>query len=193
MTRLRFAPSPTGALHIGGIRTALYNLLLARKKGGQFLLRIEDTDQTRYVPGAEDYIVRALDWLSLTPDEGTVQGGPHGPYRQSERTSLYQDFARQLVESGKAYLAFDTPEELEQMRQRLADKGIPTPKYDASVRMEMYNIRSCSRQEKEEKIEQVSTATRVEYPRTFRLLEIHDDLVTVGEHVTRKRCMNFAG
>ena len=104
MTRLRFAPSPTGALHIGGIRTALYNYLLAKKLGGRFILRIEDTDQTRFVPGAEEYIVRSLDWLGLTPDEGIVQGGPHIPYRQSERTQLYRDLADQLVQNGKAYI-----------------------------------------------------------------------------------------
>lgn len=139
MTRVRFAPSPTGALHIGGIRTALYNYLLAKKLGGSFILRIEDTDQLRYVPGAEDYILRSLDWLGLTPDEGPVQGGPFGPYRQSERNAIYAEQAGQLVEAGKAYLAFDTPEELEAMRSRLANAGIPTPKYDASVRMTMRN------------------------------------------------------
>ncbi len=139
MTRLRFAPSPTGALHIGGIRTALYNFLLARQSGGTFILRIEDTDQTRYVPGAEDYIIRALDWLGLTPDEGPVQGGSAGPYRQSERTAIYQEYAMKLVATGKAYLAFDTPEELDQMRQRLQDKGMSMPKYDAAVRKEMNN------------------------------------------------------
>jgi glutamyl-tRNA synthetase len=139
MTRLRFAPSPTGALHIGGIRTALYNYLLAKKLGGQFILRIEDTDQARFVPGAEEYIIRSLDWLGLTPDEGIVQGGPHAPYRQSERTQLYRELADQLVKNGKAYIAFDTPEELDAMRHRLGDKGVTTPKYDASVRMEMSN------------------------------------------------------
>ena len=97
MTRLRFAPSPTGALHIGGIRTALYNYLLARKKGGRFILRIEDTDQARYVTGAEDYIVRALHWLGLDPDESPVAGGPFAPYRQSDRNEIYQDHAMQLV------------------------------------------------------------------------------------------------
>ncbi|MEO5905823.1 MAG: glutamate--tRNA ligase [Saprospiraceae bacterium] len=144
MTRLRFAPSPTGALHIGGIRTALYNYLLARKNGGQFILRIEDTDQVRYVPGAEDYIIRAMAWLGLNPDEGTVNGGPYAPYRQSERTEVYQQHAMKLVEEGKAYLAFDTPEELDAMRQRLSDQGLGTPKYDATVRMSMSNSLSLS-------------------------------------------------
>src|SRR6187397_3620435 len=116
MTRLRFAPSPTGALHIGGIRTALYNYLLARKNGGKFILRIEDTDQARYVPGAEDYIKKSLAWLGLEPDEGPDQGGSFSPYRQSDRTALYQKYAMQLVENGKAYYAFDSPEDLDKMR-----------------------------------------------------------------------------
>ncbi|MBK9982598.1 MAG: glutamate--tRNA ligase [Saprospiraceae bacterium] len=163
MTRLRFAPSPTGALHIGGIRTALYNYLLARKTGGQFILRIEDTDQTRYVPGAEDYIIRSLAWLGLNPDEGPIQGGPFAPYRQSERTAIYHDHAMQLVKSGKAYIAFDTPEELDLMRQRLTDKGISTPKYDASVRDEMVNSLTLSEDEVNRKI-----ADKVPY--TVRLL-----------------------
>ena len=139
MTRLRFAPSPTGALHIGGIRTALYNYLLARKNGGKFILRIEDTDQTRYVPGAEEYIIRSLNWLGLTPDEGPMQGGPFAPYKQSERMSVYRDYAMKLVEDGEAYYAWDSPEDLERMRQRLTEKGVPTPKYDASVRGDMKN------------------------------------------------------
>src|SRR5678816_3583808 len=147
MTRLRFAPSPTGALHIGGIRTALYNYLLARKSGGTFILRIEDTDQVRFVEGAEDYIIRSLNWLGLTPDEGPVQGGHFASYRQSDRTEIYQNHAMQLVRDGKAYFAFDTPQDLEIMRQRLTDKGIPTPKYDASVRGEMNNSLSLSQHE----------------------------------------------
>src|SRR5678815_2017464 len=110
MTRLRFAPSPTGALHIGGIRTALYNYLIARKSGGTFILRVEDTDQVRFVEGAEDYIIRSLDWLGLTPDEGPIQGGKYASYRQSDRTTIYREHAMQLVRDGKAYLAFDTPE-----------------------------------------------------------------------------------
>lgn len=152
MTRLRFAPSPTGALHIGGIRTALYNYLLARKNGGRFILRIEDTDQARYVPGAEDYIIRSLNWLGLEPDEGTIKGGPFSPYRQSERTEIYREHAMQLVRDGKAYLAFDTPEELDEMRQRLSDQGIPTPKYDASVRVEMNNSFKLTREEVEKNL-----------------------------------------
>lgn len=163
MTRLRFAPSPTGALHIGGIRTALYNYLLAHKTGGRFILRIEDTDQARYVPGAEDYIIRSLAWLGLNPDEGPQQGGLYSPYRQSERTSIYKEHAMQLVESGKAYFAFDTPEELDMMRQRLMDKGVSTPKYDASVREEMVNSLTLSDEELKEKLTSKT-------PYTIRLL-----------------------
>jgi glutamyl-tRNA synthetase len=114
--RVRFAPSPTGTLHIGGVRTALYNYLLARKLGGQFILRIEDTDQTRYVPGAEAYIIEALRWTGLVPDEGVGFGGEYGPYRQSDRKAIYHDYAQQLVALGNAYYAFDTPEELDQQR-----------------------------------------------------------------------------
>ncbi len=114
--RVRFAPSPTGALHIGGIRTALYNYLFARQQGGVFILRIEDTDLARYVPGAEEYIVEALQWLGLIPDEGPGFGGAYGPYRQSERQSIYQVRVQELVATGRAYYAFDTPEELEARR-----------------------------------------------------------------------------
>lgn len=103
--RVRFAPSPTGALHIGGVRTALYNYLFARKHGGKFLLRIEDTDSNRFVPGAEEYIVEALGWCGITVDEGVGVGGPHAPYRQSERKEIYLKYALQLVESGNAYYA----------------------------------------------------------------------------------------
>ena len=115
--RVRFAPSPTGALHIGGVRTALYNYLFARKQGGQFLLRIEDTDQNRFVPGAEDYIIEALKWVGLVPDEGVSFGGEYGPYRQSDRKAIYLEYALQLVQRGHAYYAFDTPEALEARRE----------------------------------------------------------------------------
>lgn len=115
--RVRFAPSPTGALHIGGVRTALYNYLFARQNGGTFILRIEDTDQGRYVPGAEDYIIEALRWTGLLPDEGVGFGGADGPYRQSDRKEIYQKYAHELVERGHAYYAFDTPEELDVQRQ----------------------------------------------------------------------------
>lgn len=114
--RVRFAPSPTGALHIGGVRTALYNYLFARKNGGTFILRIEDTDQNRYVPGAEQYIIEALKWTHLIPDEGVGFGGDLGPYRQSDRKEIYQKYAHELVRLGHAYYAFDTPEALEGLR-----------------------------------------------------------------------------
>jgi len=117
VVRVRFAPSPTGALHIGGVRTALYNYLFARQKGGTFILRIEDTDQGRYVPGAEDYIIEALRWVGLLPDEGVGFGGPDGPYRQSDRKEIYQKHAHELVQLGHAYYAFDTPEALDVQRQ----------------------------------------------------------------------------
>ena len=176
MTRLRFAPSPTGALHIGGIRTALYNYLLARKKGGRFILRIEDTDQVRYVEGAEDYIIRSLRWLGLEPDEGTVNGGPFAPYRQSERTEIYREHAMQLVRDGKAYLAFDTPEELDEMRQRLSDQGITTPKYDASVRNDMNNSIKLSRDEVEKSLSE-------HIPYTVRLLVEPGQSIVINDKI----------
>lgn len=133
--RVRFAPSPTGALHIGGLRTALYNYLLARQTGGQFILRIEDTDQKRYVEGAEAYIQEALAWCGLEADESPAQGGPYGPYRQSERREMYQAEVESLLQNGKAYHAFDTPEELEAAR----DAADGTFKYDATMRGRMRN------------------------------------------------------
>jgi glutamyl-tRNA synthetase len=131
--RVRFAPSPTGPLHIGGLRTALFNYLFAKKHGGTFILRIEDTDQTRYVPGAEEYIQDSLEWCGLVPDEGPRQGGGFGPYRQSERKSRYRQYAMQLVEGGHAYYAFDTAEELDKLRNEYEARG-ETFVYDAGVR-----------------------------------------------------------
>ena len=136
--RVRFAPSPTGPLHIGGVRTALFNYLFAKKHGGDFLLRIEDTDQTRYVPGAEDYIQEALAWCGITIDEGPKQGGPFAPYRQSERKALYLSYAEQLLKSGHAYYAFDTPEELDEARNMAESKG-ETFTYNALSRGGMKN------------------------------------------------------
>lgn len=132
--RVRFAPSPTGGLHLGGVRTVLYNYLFARQHSGQFILRIEDTDQTRFVPGAEQYIQDCLAWCGLIPDESPAHGGAYGPYRQSERKALYLPYAEQLVKMGVAYYAFDTPEELEAKR-----KAIPNFQYSHSTRMEMNN------------------------------------------------------
>lgn len=137
--RVRFAPSPTGPLHIGGVRTALYNFLFARKMGGKMLLRIEDTDQTRFVPGAEEYIKEALAWVGITIDEGPDKGGPHAPYKQSERKEMYMEYALKLVNEGNAYYAFDTPEELDEMRERLKAARVASPQYNAITRMTMKN------------------------------------------------------
>lgn len=132
--RVRFAPSPTGPLHIGGVRTALYNYLFARQHGGKMILRIEDTDSQRFVPGAEDYINEALAWLGIGIDEGVREGGPYGPYKQSERRDIYREHVKMLLDNGKAYYAFDTPAELEAARA-----ARPNFQYDASTRMEMRN------------------------------------------------------
>jgi glutamyl-tRNA synthetase len=137
--RVRFAPSPTGALHIGGVRTALYNYLLARKHQGKMLLRIEDTDQTRYVPGAEEYIIQALKWVGIEIDEGLSVGGPHAPYRQSERKLMYMQYAEKLVADGNAYYAFDTEQDLEAMRERLKNAGVVLPQYNSITRSQMRN------------------------------------------------------
>ncbi len=137
--RVRFAPSPTGALHIGGVRTALYNYLFARQNDGVFVLRIEDTDQTRYVAGAEDYIYESLEWLGLIPDESPKVGGNYGPYRQSERKDLYRQYVDQLIEQGHAYYAFDTDQELEAMRERLKAAKAKNLSYNAITRRQMKN------------------------------------------------------
>ena len=131
---MRFAPSPTGPLHIGGVRTALYNYLFARQHGGDFILRIEDTDSSRFVPGAEEYILESLRWLGLKFDEGVSFGGNFGPYRQSERREIYKTYVDQLLAEGKAYIAFDTPEELEQKRSEIENF-----QYDAKTRGNMRN------------------------------------------------------
>ena len=136
--RVRFAPSPTGALHLGGVRTALFNYLFARHYGGDFLLRIEDTDQTRYVPGAEEYIIESLKWCGLKVDEGVGVGGEYGPYRQSERKEIYKKYALQLVESGNAYYSFDTAEELDAMRKECEGRG-ETFIYNATSRGKLKN------------------------------------------------------
>ena len=148
--RVRFAPSPTGPLHIGGVRTALYNYLFARQHGGDMLLRIEDTDSARFVPGAEDYIVEALQWLGINIDEGigSAKEGPHGPYRQSERKAIYRKYVDQLLEAGLAYIAFDTPTELEVKRAEIANF-----QYDASTRQLMTNSLTLSADEVKSRIE----------------------------------------
>ncbi|MCK9161018.1 MAG: glutamate--tRNA ligase [Parabacteroides sp.] len=140
--RVRFAPSPTGALHIGGVRTALYNYLFAKQHGGEMILRIEDTDSQRFVQGAEEYIIEALTWLGIKFDEGVGFGGNYGPYRQSERRDIYKKYVRQLLDKGHAYIAFDTPEELEVKRNEIANF-----QYDASTRMQMRNSLTLSASE----------------------------------------------
>ena len=146
--RVRFAPSPTGPLHIGGVRTALYNFLFARKNGGKFILRIEDTDQTRFVPGAEDYIIEAFKWCGIEFDEGVTKGGDYGPYTQSERKEIYKKYAEQLIASGNAYYAFDTSEELSVKRAAFeAEKKTFT--YNAAERLNMGNSLSLPKEEVE--------------------------------------------
>ncbi len=137
--RVRFAPSPTGGLHLGGVRTVLYNYLFAKQHGGDFIVRIEDTDQTRFVPGAEEYIFNCLNWCGLEPDESVLHGGPYGPYRQSERKESYRQYAEQLVKNGHAYYAFDSKEELEKMREDLKTAENPSPQYDHTSRKKMKN------------------------------------------------------
>lgn len=149
--RVRFAPSPTGPLHIGGLRTALFNYLFVKKNGGKFLLRIEDTDQTRFVSKAEDYIIETLKWCGIEPDEGPGYGGNSGPYRQSERKEIYADFATQLIKRGNAYYAFDTPEELVKKREE-AEKNKEIYTYDTKSRMGMKNSLSMSAQDTEKLI-----------------------------------------
>ena len=140
--RVRFAPSPTGPLHIGGVRTALYNYLFARQHGGEMILRIEDTDSQRFVPGAEQYINESLAWLGIKIDEGVSEGGAYGPYKQSERRDIYREHVKMLLDNGKAYIAFDTPEELDAKRQEVANF-----QYDPSTRLSMRNSLSLSKEE----------------------------------------------
>lgn len=146
--RVRFAPSPTGPLHIGGVRTALYNYLFAKQHGGDLIFRIEDTDSNRFVPGAEDYIIESFKWLGIQFDEGVSFGGNHGPYRQSERRDIYKKYVKQLLDAGKAYIAFDTPEELDAKR-----KESEQFQYDAKTRMEMRNSLTLGEEETQRLIE----------------------------------------
>ena len=142
--RVRFAPSPTGGLHMGGVRTVLYNYLFARQQHGEFILRIEDTDQNRYVAGAEEYIYDCLEWCGMEPDESPKKEGKYGPYRQSERKAIYREYAEKLVKNGHAYYAFDTPEELETMRNKFKTEENPSPQYDHNIRSHMRNSLSIS-------------------------------------------------
>lgn len=150
--RVRFAPSPTGPLHIGGVRTALYNYLFAKKHGGKFILRIEDTDQTRFVPGAEDYILESLKWCGIKPDEGQSVGGEFGPYKQSERKALYQKYVQQLLDDGKAYYAFDTPEALSKLRDEAESQG-QTFMYGAQNRACLENSLALSPEELKQRLD----------------------------------------
>jgi glutamyl-tRNA synthetase len=173
--RVRFAPSPTGALHIGGIRTALYNYLLAKKHGGTFVLRIEDTDQTRFVDGAEDYIIEALKWCGIAPTEGIGFGdGDYAPYRQSERKDLYKKYADQLIANGHAYYAFDTPEELETMRERLQSASASNQSYSMVSRSTMKNSLTLSAEAVKNHIESGK-------PYVIRLKVVENQVVTIDD------------
>lgn len=170
----RFAPSPTGALHIGGVRTALYCYLFAKKHNGKIILRIEDTDQQRFVPGAEKYIIESLDWCGIKFDEGPHVGGPNGPYRQSERYDIYPKYAKQLIDAGKAYYCFDTPEDIENMKSRLIEKGVSSPQYDVNTRMEMKNSLTLSKEEVDKLLaEKVPYVVRIKFP--------ENEIITVND------------
>jgi glutamyl-tRNA synthetase len=164
--RTRFAPSPTGGLHLGGVRTALYSYLYAKKHKGTFVLRVEDTDQTRFVEGAEQYIIDCLAWCGISADEGPHVHGEYAPYRQSERKAMYKQYALQLVESGHAYYAFDTPEELENMRDQLKTPQNPSPQYDTHTRMHMKNSLTLMKEETEKLLaDQVPYVIRIKMPK----------------------------
>ncbi len=172
---VRFAPSPTGPLHIGGVRTALYNYLLACQQGGKFILRIEDTDQSRYVPGAEAYIIEALSWCGITFDEGPHVGGPHAPYRQSERKELYWHYAHELVERGAAYYAFDTEAELEGMRRRFEAAGMVAPQYNSITRSYMKNSLTLPPDEVRQRLQSEPYVIRFLVPRD-REVRFYDEI-----------------
>ncbi len=173
--RVRFAPSPTGPLHIGGVRTALYNYLLAKKYGGDFILRIEDTDQTRFVQGAEQYIIESLKWLGITPNEGVGFGEGAAPYRQSERKPLYKQYVEQLINAGYAYYAFDTAEELEAMRERLKASNVDA-KYDAITRSTMKNSLTLSEDETKQRLANNEPyVVRIKLPRKEEV-KFHDEI-----------------
>lgn len=179
--RVRFAPSPTGPLHIGGVRTALYNYLFARKHGGDMILRIEDTDSNRFVPGAEEYINEALAWLGIGIDEGVKEGGAYGPYKQSERRDIYREHVKMLLDNGKAYIAFDTPAELEAKRAE-----IPNFQYDASTRQSMRNSLTLSKEEVEKLIadgNQYVVRFKIEPGRNVEVNDLLRGKVTINSSV----------
>ena len=164
--RVRFAPSPTGPLHIGGVRTALYNYLFAKKNGGKMILRIEDTDQARFVEGAEQYIIDSLKWCGIEFDESIFAGGEFGPYKQSERKAMYLPYAEQLVKDGFAYYAFDTSEELTAMRERMKAAGVPSPQYNAVTRTTMQNSLALSEDEVKKRMDAGEAyVVRIKMPR----------------------------
>ncbi len=175
--RVRFAPSPTGPLHMGGIRTALYNYLFAKHHGGDFILRIEDTDQNRFVPGAEQYILDSLKWCGIEPNEGVGFGdGKHTPYRQSERKHLYKEFADKLVAGEHAYYAFDTPEDLEQMRANMQAQGVPNPAYNSVTRQYMKNSLTLPHDETERRLKAGEPyVIRFKMPRNEEV-KFHDEI-----------------
>ena len=174
--RVRFAPSPTGPLHIGGVRTALYNYLFAKKNNGDFILRIEDTDQARYVKGAEEYIISALNWCGLEINEGPVKNGSYGPYRQSERKDLYKSYADNLIKSQNAYYAFDTAEDLEEMREMAKKAKMPNWQYNSITRNNMKNSLTLSNEEVEEKLNNGEPYTiRIKMPRNEDV-RFHDEI-----------------
>jgi glutamyl-tRNA synthetase len=184
--RVRFAPSPTGPLHIGGVRTALYNYLFAKKHNGTFILRIEDTDQTRFVPGATDYILASLKWCGIEPQEGPHTAGKYGPYTQSERKIIYQNHIEQLIQSGHAYYAFDTADELEQKREQEKTSGNPNWQYDASTRGDMRNSLTLSHEETKELLSSGATYTiraKIEPNQTVNFNDIIRGEITVQTNV----------
>lgn len=191
--RVRFAPSPTGGLHLGGVRTVLYNYLFARHHGGDFVLRIEDTDQSRFVPGAEEYIMKCLEWCGLHPDESPAKPGAYGPYRQSERKALYRQYAEQLIAQGNAYYAFDTPQELEQMREQYRTEHHQA-QYDSRTREFMRNSLTMNAEEVKTLIESGTPhVVRIKMPEKQDLLftdmirgEVHFDTALVDDKVLLK-------
>ena len=172
--RVRFAPSPTGPLHIGGVRTALYNYLFAKKHQGKIILRIEDTDQSRFVKGAENYIIESLNWCGIKFDESIINKGDYGPYRQSDRKEIYREYAEKLIEEGNAYYAFDTSEELDEMRSRMKKAGVPSPQYNSITRSSMKNSISLSEDEVKNRLNNDEKyVIRIKMPRNEEV-KIHD-------------------
>jgi glutamyl-tRNA synthetase len=174
--RVRFAPSPTGPLHMGGVRTALYNYLFAKKQNGTFILRIEDTDQTRLVGKAESYIKESLEWCGLQPDESPWKEGEYGPYRQSDRKHLYHQYAEQLIKEDKAYYAFDTTEELDAMREKAKKAKMPNWQYNSVTRNSMKNSLTLSEDEVNAKLDNNEPYTiRLKVPRNEEV-RFHDEI-----------------